>query len=399
MKMTVLCSDIPYPPNHGGRIDTWSRLEAFKKNGISLQIVVEWLPSEEPTDEQLLRMNTVANDVICVPRHYSINDYIRSSYPPRMYSFFPKKKQLSCIIEKVRSFSPDWLWLDGWHCYLLACALKENLNVRIAYRSHNVEHEYFRFQAEYATGIKKMVLGVNARRLRHAEIEIRQTADLVFDITREDAQSWGIPLNSGKWNVLPPLYIFPEKKPVADPIFDIAYIGNLWAPNNRQGLLWFIRDVLPVIRTLSKTKLNIVFAGASPHPSILEACRFNDITCIADPKSVTEYYAASKVLINPVLNASGINIKMLDMLASGKPIVSTPVAVRGLPNELVQYIKVALSAEEFAQHCVRSIDNKISIDRDEINQRLNQFFGVQEIKRALDVLIAVANNIENRRKI
>jgi glycosyltransferase involved in cell wall biosynthesis len=394
MKLTVLCSDIPFPPNHGGRIDVWNRLKALKKNGVSLQFVMEWLPNEKPTEDLLNHIRGVADDIISIPRYRSVKDYLRTSYPPRMYSFLPKREKLFEVLEQIRSFSPDWLWLDGWHCYLLAQALKKELHTPIAYRSQNVEHEYFDFQAESATGIKKLALGINARRLRHAEVELRREADVVFDITEEDAQSWGVPLNSGKWHILPPLYIFPEKELAAEPIFDIAYIGNLWTPNNREGLMWFICEVLPIIRSSRRNTVRIVFAGASPHPTIMDACLSNGIECVASPESVTEYYAASKVLINPVLKASGINIKMLDMLASGKPIVSTQAAVRGIPKDLLRYINVALSPEEFAQQCIRNIDNQISEELKEMKMQLDFFFGVQQVKRIVGVLLlAQKNNI------
>lgn len=386
MKITVLCSDIPYPPHHGGRIDMWNRLVAMKKYGVTLQLVLWYLPSEKISSEQLGILKTVAEEIIQIPRSHSLLDYLQSEYPPRMYSFFPLKR-MNEDINRIVSFAPDWIWLDGWHGYLLAKHLKEKYHFPFVYRSHNVEHQYFAFIARSSSGIKKQILSYNAQRLQHAEYEMRNLADIVFDISEEDALFWENDTTNRKWNVLPPIYI--PKNHSASPsqrTIDIGYIGNLWASNNREGLVWFVERVLPIIREKVSRKLRIVFAGASPHPSIQTLCQHSNIECIANPATVDELYSNTSVLINPVLNASGINIKMLDMLGSGNMIVTTDVVVRGIPHELRRYIRIAHSAEEFASHCIECIFNPVYSNNDDMRELLYKYYGEHRLNEAINVL-------------
>ncbi|HGJ66816.1 TPA: DUF1744 domain-containing protein [bacterium] len=115
-------------------------------------------------------MQRVADEIIQIPRSHSIFDYLRFNYPPRMHSFF-RVKRMTDATNRIVSFSPDWIWLDGWHGYLLAKRLKEKYHLPFAYRSHNVEHQYFAFIARSSSGIKKHILFYNAQRLKHAEYE------------------------------------------------------------------------------------------------------------------------------------------------------------------------------------------------------------------------------------
>lgn len=385
MKITVLCSDIPYPPNHGGRIDTWNRLVAMKKYGVTLQLVLWYLPSEKISSEQLENLQTVAAEIIQIPRSRSVFDYIRFSYPPRMYSFFPKEN-MEDTIGRIVSFSPNWVWLDTWHGYLFAKHLKEKYNLHFAYRSQNVEHEYFAFLARSSVGIKKQILAYNARRLKHAETEMREKADIVFDISDEDAFFWGNDINIGKWRVLPTIYQLKDTSVTGIRSIDIGYVGNLWAPNNREGLIWFIKKVLPVIRARLNRGLRIVFAGASPSRSLKEMCDHAGIECIANPESVDEYFRGTSVLINPALNASGINIKMLDMLASGNMIVTTDAAVRGIQNELRKYIRIARTADEFANSCIECLNNTKYPNIEEIVALLQHFYGSAKLIEAIQLM-------------
>lgn len=386
MRITIISSDIPYPAVHGGRIDIWSRLQAMKSLGVSLQLILWWLPEERLNDDQRKMLRTVADDIIEIPRGHSLTDYLRFPYPPRMYSFMPAKDRIQEIENRVKAFSPDWIWMDLWQGYLLAHHLREVLGVRIAYRSQNVEQTYFAFQAKAASGPRKLVLALNAAGLVRTEKDLRSSVDAVFDISEEDAQFWQDQGEAKASSVLPALYSSTNTPVAGKRTIDLAYVGNLWTPNNREGLEWFANNVLPLIRVRAQNTMRIVFAGASPHSSVVELCRRNDIECIANPPTVTEYYSAATVLINPVLSASGINIKMLDMLSSGKMIVSTAVALRGIPGPLRSFIQAARNEEEFAELCVRSVDEPRFPDPADIQRLLTEHFGQHHVSKALELL-------------
>ncbi|MCZ7403140.1 MAG: glycosyltransferase [Candidatus Methanoperedens sp.] len=54
---------------------------------------------------------------------------------------------------------------------------------------------------------------------------------------------------------------------------------------------------------------------------------------VVDELEKIEIYKASDIAINPMMSGSGTNLKMLDYMASGIPIISTPIGARGLEIE------------------------------------------------------------------
>jgi glycosyltransferase involved in cell wall biosynthesis len=72
---------------------------------------------------------------------------------------------------------------------------------------------------------------------------------------------------------------------------------------------------------------------------------------VADPRPA---YARATLVIAPLIASAGTNIKILEAMAMGKAIVSTPAGVHGLDLEPGHDVVVAATAEEFAA-AVRSL--------------------------------------------
>jgi len=72
------------------------------------------------------------------------------------------------------------------------------------------------------------------------------------------------------------------------------------------------------------------------------------------------YLSIADVAINPMLSGSGTNLKMLDYMANGIPVVSTEVGARGLniPKGLVAICEI----EEFSEH-IKNIQNYVDIQK------------------------------------
>jgi glycosyltransferase involved in cell wall biosynthesis len=63
-------------------------------------------------------------------------------------------------------------------------------------------------------------------------------------------------------------------------------------------------------------------------------------------EDITPFFRAADIAINPVTSGSGTNVKMLEYMAAGLPVVSTPTGVRGLQVKSGVHVLVQ-SLEEF----------------------------------------------------
>ncbi len=119
-------------------------------------------------------------------------------------------------------------------------------------------------------------------------------------------------------------------------------------PNNVQGVVWLLEEVLPLLRR-EHPQATVVVAGSKPVSAVTDAVsRADGVTLLADVPDPAAVLASARVLVNPVLVGSGVMLKLIDMLMTDKPIVTTPQGAAGLPDDVLTTLRVAADAPAFA---------------------------------------------------
>jgi len=388
-RLTVLCQDVPYPPNHGGKLDLWNLLRGLHGEGVTIQLVC-WFERDRIAPEVRRELDRVAAEIVEVPSRDGWWRVLYAKYPPRMLKFKPSRREYAALKNSIEAFGPDWLLLDYWWAYLPARALATELGLPLIYRSHNVEHRYYRELQRLARGMLKLKLAVNAFRLFAVERDIRSSADLVADISADDTDEWNTLGGAGRAIVVPPLWLdrAARARPVIRADIDLLFVGNLRTPNNVEGLGWFTSQVLPILRrSPTPAPLRVVFAGSEPDTSALASWRRAGIECVANPPDVSGFYPRARVVINPLQHGSGVNLKMIEALASGRPVVATPVAVRGLPADARPHFAVGATPEAFAQAALDILASGNCVVDDEARDVLIEHcFGAARLRPFLTAL-------------
>lgn len=387
-RITIISHEIPYPPNHGGRLDTWNRIKGLSDLGVDVQLIYWITDKKDINSKDREKISEDTKEAIEIIRKRSVK-YVNSKYPSKMPSFFEAYNRSSAF-DKVKTFNPDWIMLDGWPGYLAAKKISKALDRPLIYRSHNVESKYLWKIFKASKGLTKLKIFFNAMNMANAEKEIRETADLVADISEEDLREWDHDERSDKYYILPPIWIpttirqnngSDDNKDI-----DILFVGNLWAPNNIEGLNWYIAKVMPIFTEIENRKPRIVFAGSNPTPKFIKLCESNNIECIANPREVDSFYKRAKVAINPVLKSSGVNIKMIEMLTSDNFIVATKAATRGLPKGLHKLIHIADNEANFARKLNEALASRHQVDQQERFKEINDQFGLTSLRRFIERL-------------
>lgn len=393
LRLTVLCQESPYPATHGGRLDSWNRLEALAHSGVSLQVVV-WR-ERQGDDLSQLRAATeglCAGLVVC-ERNRGLRALLDPRYPPRMVSFALSAEARNALLSAVVGFGSSVVLLDGWAPFLAARYLQTTLGLPFVYRSQNLEAEYWRDLVRSAAGLDKVRLLATSLRMAGAEREIRGAAAVVAEIAEEDLLEWsrrGAPYRA---TVLPPTWIpRPDTIALPDPCaqHDVLFAGNLWAPHNVDGVLWWIREVVPLLRQLTDRPLVLAVAGGKPTKAVSDACRRSDVRSIADPEDIDGLQASAGCLINPVRRSSGMNIKMLSMLSAGRPVVTTSAGARGLPKSLRRHCRVADRPIDFAQAIAEALAQPTPIQRDARTSDISRACGRDRVRAFIEELRRVS---------
>jgi polysaccharide biosynthesis protein PslH len=357
MNLTIIAHDIPYPPTHGGRVDMWRRIQAFLDCGINIQICCWAYPEDkaEIKDERL-------SDCLVIPLGRSFPFRLSKlpyilRYPYAMAIRSVNGDQFKSILTRVRRFNPDAVWLDGLSGFLLAEALATDLHKPLVYRSHNIEHLYTAGLRKVATTMRgKIALSMSGYNLKKYEYAAIRKAALVYDISCDDIEYWK---ENGIDNIywLPPFACqdwvrcaYNHEKVE----YDILYLGNLHLYNNVAGIKWFVEKILPIIKE-KRPNIRLLIAGNNPSQEIRKLCTDNKIDLLSNPPDAFEVFSSARILINPAITGSGVSIKTLDMLSTKKPVVSTPIGVIGLSDEIKALVHVAHDEQGFAEQVLNSM--------------------------------------------
>lgn len=373
-RLVVVANDLPYPPNSGGRVDVWRRLHALKAIGCDVMLIC-WVDADrkpEPMEQALAALYAVCNEVRVFEIARSLQEIgsrltVLWKWPSHVAS-----RWVTCNLEGLKAeslaFGAEAVLLDGLYGGAVALDLARGLNLPLFYRSHNVEHVYMRLQHHRLRfGARWLGLAANRLNLRGFERRVLKAARRVFDISHEDREFWR---SRGFENVdwLPPIVDESFASSIAnldgDQAIDILYFGNLHTPNNVEAVRWLLLDVLP---HLPNQELRVCIAGSLPCSEVRELVdRDARVELIADPDNIAALVCKARVLVNPVLASSGVNLKSVEMLFGSAQLVSTSPGVRGLPDDVRECFLIADDAKSFAQ----LIESTLELDRAHPGDRL-----------------------------
>ncbi|MGN6407305.1 MAG: glycosyltransferase [Curtobacterium sp.] len=363
MNIVVFAWDFPYPPRGGGRADVWRRIEGFVRLGHRVMLVnlVDPDSVRAPGPAELAAADAVLTDrysfAIARSARLTVRRLARIHRVPwRVATRIPNDTQRRDLLEAVRRFAPDVLWLDGPWFGEIARDVRAATGTPILYRSHNGEHVYLRRQAAAAARLRNRIAWrIAAVGLQRYQLALMSESHTVFDISDTDLAYWrGLGVRNARW--LPPLPEVALTPPSVErtPV-DIVFVGGLRTPNNVQGVRWFVREVLPLVLQ-ERPSSTVGIVGSYPDPDLAaELARQPAVRTFFDVEDVTRYQFAAGVLINPVAVGSGVQLKMLDMLMTDAPIVSRRQGLAGLPESCADQVELAETPAEFASAILRRL--------------------------------------------
>jgi glycosyltransferase involved in cell wall biosynthesis len=144
---------------------------------------------------------------------------------------------------------------------------------------------------------------------------------------------------------------------------DLVFVGTMSYPPNEEGVLYFCREVLPLIQRVSpETQFWIV--GKSPSLCVrgLErTCRGVHVTGEVD--DVRPFLSRSAAAVVPLLNGGGTRLKILEAMAAGRAVVSTSVGAEGLHAQHDVHLLLADTPQAMAESCVNVIASRETRER------------------------------------
>jgi sugar transferase (PEP-CTERM/EpsH1 system associated) len=147
----------------------------------------------------------------------------------------------------------------------------------------------------------------------------------------------------------------PERQPV------LVFTGVMDYRPNVDGIVWFVRSILPHIR-VAVPDVRLFIVGNRPTKVVQRLASDRGVVVTGFVPDVREYVARG-LSIAPLRIARGIQNKVLEAMAMGRPIVVTPQAFEGIDAVPGRDLMVADDEHEFAAQTIQCLQDPVHADR------------------------------------
>lgn len=120
---------------------------------------------------------------------------------------------------------------------------------------------------------------------------------------------------------------------------------DYWA--NVDAVTWFAHAVFPLIRE-QDADARFVIAGARPSEAVRALAEQEGITVTGAVPDMRPYLAHARLAVAPLRIARGIQNKVLEAMAMGKPVLASPAAMEGIHIDTNLDTWVAVEPEDWA---------------------------------------------------
>ncbi|MCK5822709.1 MAG: glycosyltransferase family 4 protein [Bacteroidales bacterium] len=369
MNILQLCNKMPYPPKDGGSIATLNLSKGFAKLGHKVTVLAM------NTSKHYFNVDNIPNDLKSKINFFDvfvntkINPFLaffnllfsKTPYNAQRFISVDFKNKLVSLLLKNNY---DIIQLEGLYVFAYIEVIRKYSNAKIAYRSHNIEHEIWERTTEQQNGIlKKFYLKILYKRIKKFEINIINKYDALVPITERDASFFNKFGNNKSCHVSVAGFNTAELKPnfLNTEFPSLFYIGALdWVPN-QEGLFWFIENVWKII-TKNYKNLKFYVAGRNAPKWVVNNLKEENIYYLGEIDDAYEYMNSKAIMIVPLLSGSGMRIKIIEGMALGKTIISTSIGAEGINITNKKNIIIADKPDDFIKGIESVINNKVFSD-------------------------------------
>ncbi|MBN1790962.1 MAG: glycosyltransferase family 4 protein [Bacteroidales bacterium] len=365
MRILQVCHKPPYPALDGGSIAMLNLARSLSRLGHEITVLTMSTPKHQLTIEdkqEFSKMMTVHSVYVNTKLRFPamVRNLLFSREPYIAIRFISAEFE-NMLVELLSAETFDIVQLEGLYLTPYIPVIRKNSNALIALRAHNVEHAIWqRLAATMGNPLKKWYFGILARRIKRFESEAIDSYDVLLPITAYDLE------NYVKMGNTRPAYVCPAgidietagttPKKTHTMHLTLFFLGSLdWIPN-REGLLWFVSEVFPeLLRRNPELKLHI--AGRNAPAWLKESLQQPGILFHGQIANAKEFMQAYGIMVAPCFSGSGMRVKIIEAMAIGKPVITTPIGAEGLAVKNEENIIIASQADEFIDQVERLLNH------------------------------------------
>ena len=360
MRLLLLTQVLPYPPDSGPKDKTLNTLKYLSANfEVTL---VSFVRGDQSEHVDYLRKYCKEIYTVPMKRNFVLDGISLGASVLKDQAWMMVRDHRRAMYELITNLDRQNHFELVYADQLNMAQYAQNLNgARKILDEHNALWLlYQRLWKTMPPGPKKWILARDWRLLKRYEGKICDEFDVVLAVSDEDRQALQEAIgHDAPIKVIPITVDIDELKPVKrKPVGNhILYVGTLFWPPNVDGILWFIREVFPLIRQrMPDVQFDII--GARPPREIINySSAENHINVTGYVKDLTPYLQQSRLMVVPLRAGGGMRVKILNNLAQAIPVVTTSIGCEGIAVEHGKHLLIADSPQDFAEAVIALMES------------------------------------------
>lgn len=360
--LLFLAHRIPYPPDKGDKIRSWNMLGYLaKRYRVHLGCFVD-----DPRDHQFEPMLREICGECCFVRLNSRLARLRglrglATGAPITLPYYWSSVLAAWANDVITRINPDTI-------FYFSSAMAQYARQGPAHRVIDFVDVDSQKWGEYARRQpwpKSWIYGREGRRLLDFERDVAASMDAsIFVSSAEEALFAELaPALRGRLfhvnNGVDTDYFSPARtyeRPFGPDVVPVVFTGAMDYWPNIDAVDHFARDILPALRERLPS-ITFWIVGSKPAAAVTALATLPGVVVTGRVPDIRPYLAHASVVVAPLRIARGIQNKVLEAMAMGRPVVASPQAADGIGGVHGREYLVADGAAAFVNHIFDHIKN------------------------------------------
>lgn len=399
--LLFLTQRIPYPPHKGEKIRPLQILRHLRQSyDVYLGCLVD-----DPRDIQHIPIV----QSLCADSYFANLNRRRAKLScltglltgePLSVTFYRDRGLATWIRRVLRDVQPEALFICSSNMAPYILDLRGQERVCLVDLA-DVDSEKWRAYAGGGSPIMRRVHAREWRRVAALEARIARECDWSTFVSTEEANLFARmhPAFAAKSRAVGSgvdhQYFDPARPfdaPYPTDRLNFVFTGTMDYPPNVDAVAWFTASVLPIIRRTAPTAAFHV-VGSNPAPPVQALTAHQGVFVTGRVPDVRPYLAHCTAAVAPMRIARGIQNKVLEGMAMGRPVVVTGDALEGIDASPGTQLLLGETPEELAAACLMTATEQGSAIGRAARDHIVRHFSWSEKLSGFDPLLGTSTRI------
>ncbi len=359
MRLLALTARLPYPPDRGDRLRAYHFLRTLSREH---EITLLSFISEESEGEHIAPLREICArvEVIHLPAWRSvINVALNLWRPLPLQSLYYRSGEMQTLVNRVLSETR----FDAVYVHLFRMAqfveggrwtADDPTHPATILDLTDVISKEITRSLPYRGLFSRWLYAIERPRITRYEARLARAFEEIWLISPADRDELARRAPQGNIRVVTNGVDTEKLHPTGEPPLpdSLLFVGHMRVLHNMDAAELLAREILPLVRR-ETPRASLTLVGADPHPKIQALESLEGVRVAGFVPDLNAALNQAAVFVAPLRFAAGVQNKVLEAMAAGRPVVTTSIVNEGIRAEPGAHLLLADTPAETASQVAR----------------------------------------------